>query len=524
MKNNRVGILLTIFLCMAGTKAFAYDFAEENADGVTIYYNYINDNQELEVTFRTFNNSFYRSYSGDVIIPEEVTYMNRTRKVTSIGENAFRDCSELTSVTIPNSVTSIGYSAFYLCSGLTTVIISNSVTSIEQSTFAGCTSLTSVTIPNSVTNIGEHAFDHCKSLTSITIPDCVKSIAQEAFIDCSGLTTVTIGNSVTSIGKGAFYNCSGLTTVTIGNNVTSIGESAFALCSELTSVNIPNGVTTISDYTFWNCNGLTSVIIPNSVITIGNSAFAYCSGLTSVTIPNSVTTIGGRAFEGWDLPEVISMIVNPFNIADDVFNINTFNNATLYVPKGTIDKYKAKEGWKKFIFIEEGDGSGNTPTETKKCEKPTISYKNGLLTYHCATEDAICQSTITDTDIKSYSGNEVQLSVTYEISVYATKAGYENSETATATLCWIDVEPKTEGIENGIAHVRANAILIQTENGQINISGANDGTKIYVYGIDGQQIGSSMSYDGRVSINTNLQSGSLAIIKIGDRSVKVVIQ
>ena len=114
--------------------------------------------------------------------------------------------------------------------------------------------------------------------------------------------------------------------------------------------------------------------------------------------------------------------------------------------------------------------------------------------------------------------------MTYNISVYATKEGYENSDVATATLCWIDVDPKTDGIENGIAHVRANAILIQTDNGQINIAGTNDGTKIYVYGIDGQQVGSSMSYDGQASININLQSGSIAIVNIGDKSVKIVMK
>ena len=190
-----------------------------------------------------------------------------------------------------------------------------------------------------------------------------------------------------------------------------------------------------------------------------------------------MTYIGGGAFNGVDIPTVISLIENPFTIEgrasdDKIFTYNTFVNATLYVPKGTIEKYKATGGWRDFVFIEEGNG--DTPT-TQKCEKPTISYENGKLTFTSETEGAVCQYSITDTDIKAGSGNEVQLGVTYNISVFATKLGYENSETATATLCWIDQQPKTEGINNGIAQVPAKAVLIQAVGGAINVQGCDDG-------------------------------------------------
>ena len=580
----------------------AHDIEVQNADGVTIYYNYINNGTELEVTFRGDRyDSYSNEYQGNVAIPEKATYMNRTRKVTSIGNyafdychkltsitipnsvtsigtEAFDYCSRLTSVTIPNSVTSIGSCAFRYCSGLTSVTIGSGVTSIGEFAFYDCSGLTSVTIPNSVTSIGGSAFYNCKGLISVTIPNSVTSIGGSAFYNCYRLTFVTIPNSVTSIGEGAFYGCSGLTSVTIPNSVTSIGEGAFYDCSGLTSITIPNSVTSIGDYAFEGCKGLTSVTIPNSVTSIGinafqrcssltsitipnsvtsigESAFEYCSGLTSVTIPNSVTSIGDWAFQrcssltsitipnsvtsigyyafsecsgltsvtigsgvtsigngafnGADIPTVISLIENPFEITGKTsdsrtFTQNTFNNATLYVPKGTIEKYKATDGWKDFFFIEEGVGPGGDTPTTQKCEKPTISYENGKLTFTSETEGAVCQYSITDTDIKAGSGNEVQLGVTYTISVYAAKAGYENSETATATLCWIDQQPKTEGISNGIANIPAQAVLIQSKGGSIKVQGVDEGTQVNVYSTNGTQAGSAISQSGAATINTNL--------------------
>ena len=286
-------LFLMVIMNLVGTKALAYDIAVKNADGVTIYYNYINDGKELEVTYAT---SSYGNYSGVVVIPEEITYMNRARKVTIIGAAAFAYCTGLTSVTIPNSVTSIGSSAFYGCTGLTFVTIPNSVKNIGKSAFYYCSGLTSVTIPNSVTTIDDLVFSGCSGLTSVTIPNSVTTIGGSAFRECSGLTSLTIPNSVTTIGGYAFSGCSGLTSLTIPNSLTTIDSYTFSGCSGLTSVTIPNSVTTIGDWAFKDCTGLTSVTIPNSVTTIGNWAFYECTGLTSVTIPNSVTSIGSLAF------------------------------------------------------------------------------------------------------------------------------------------------------------------------------------------------------------------------------------
>ena len=198
MKKN----ILFIVLMLLPIVASAHDIEVANADGVVIYYNYTG-NTELAVSYRGSSDYEYDEYSGNVIIPESVTYNGTTYYVTSIGERAFFCCYSLASVTIPNSVTSIGEGAFYNCSDLTSITIPNSVTSIGNQTFFCCSSLTSVTIPNSVTSIGDQTFYNCSNLTSVTIPDGVTSIGVNAFGICWSLTSITIPNSVTSIGEWA---------------------------------------------------------------------------------------------------------------------------------------------------------------------------------------------------------------------------------------------------------------------------------------------------------------------------------
>lgn len=522
MKYSR--IIIAIFLSMFVTKALAYDFAIENADGMTIYYNYISNGKELEVTYKT---NSYNSYNGSVVIPEEVTYMNRTRKVTSIGSRAFSNCSSLTSISIPNSVTIIKERAFGECFNLTSVTIPNSVTIIEKLAFTYCTGLTSVVLGTNLKSIGEWAFQSCRNIVSITIPDSVNAIEESAFISCEGLITVTIGNGVTSIGNQAFYGCENIVSLTIGSNVKTIGEAAFLGCGKLSNVNIPNSVTDIKKEAFAGCISLTSLFIGNNVSAIEEKSFQYCRSLTSITIPNSVKRIGDNAFDGWDLPVVISLIENPFGITGKDYGIrtfsqNTFNNATLYVPKGTIDKYKTTSGWEDFLFIEEGTGPNDNPS-TMKCEMPTISYLSGKLSFNSATDGVTYHFDITDSDIKSGSAQELDLSVTYNIRVYATKDGYENSDVATATLCWIDVEPKTDGLSN-IAQVRANAVMIKAEDGLLTIEGADDNTNIVVYTLDGVQVGSTISKNGIAHVSTNLIRDNIAIMKIGNRSIKVMMK
>ena len=353
-----------------------------------IYYVFDNSTQTAYVT------SNPNKYSGSIIIPSTVTYNDKSYSVTSIGDRAFYECSDLTSIDIPNSVTSIGSHAFFKCSKLTSIIIPTNVTSIGKWAFAYCSKLADITIPNSVTSIENNTFYQCTKLSSIIIPNSVTNIGYEAFYFCSNLTTVTFSNSVTSIGSYAFKDCKNLTSVTFSNSVTSIGSYAFENCSNLKKVNIsdiaawcnitfssslsnpllyaenlyiddeqitdltiPNSVTSIKDYAFEYCE-ITSVTIPNSVTSIGTEAFSNCLGLTSIDIPNSVTSIGNGAFQ--NCSNLISVSIDketPISISQKTFT-NRFN-ATLYVPTGSKSAYLNAEYWKEFYKIIDNDTTNN---------------------------------------------------------------------------------------------------------------------------------------------------------------------
>ena len=319
----RFSLLLLALLLPA--LATAHDF---EVDG--IYYN-INGN-EATVTHYGSSLDHSHDYSGSVVIPAAVTYNGTTYPVTAIGYFAFKGCTGLTSIDIPNSVTRIDYNAFSGCSNLESVNIPNSVAYVGDNAFSNTAwynnqpdglvyvgmvaykykgtmpSGTSMTIKEGTLRISDYAFDYCEGLTSIVIPNSVTEIGEYAFSYCEGLSSIVIPNSVTKIGENAFYDTAwynnqpdGLvyagsvaykykgtmpsgTSMTIKEGTIGISSSAFEYCTGLTSIDIPNSVTSIGNEAFCNCRGLTSIVIPNSVTEIAKDAFSYCSGLTSIVV------------------------------------------------------------------------------------------------------------------------------------------------------------------------------------------------------------------------------------------------
>ena len=252
---------------------------------------------------------------------------------------------------------------------------------------------------------------------------------------------------------------------------------------------------------------------------IRKEAFENCSSLKSITIPDSVGYIYQLAFSGCKAIESVKVLAETPPFAYD----NTFSNydIELCVPEKSINNYQTTNPWSKFKTFKNLTGDD---FEVKVCATPKIAYVNGKISFASETEGVEFVSSITDSDIKNYSTADIELTVTYNISVYATKEGYKDSEVAKATLCWIDVEPKSEGLtDTDIANVKALPVVVQASNGTITVTGADDGIMVEVYGISGAKLGEAKTAFNTATIHTDAQAGSVVIVKVGNKAIKIRI-
>ena len=322
--------------------------------------------------------------------------------LTSIGYEAFFDCYNLTSITLPSSLTSIGNYAFYYCNNLTSIELPSFVTSIGYDAFYYCYNLTSIALPSSVNYLGTNAFAGCSGLEQITvdsdnpyfdsrencnaiintstnalvtgckntvIPSSVTSIGDYAFYNCYDLTSIELPDSITSIGYGAFSYCSGLTSIELPDSLTSIDGEVFYYCYNLTSIELPSSITSIGYRAFSYCSGLTSIELPDSLTSIEGEVFYYCYNLTSIELPSSLTSIGDWAFgDCTGLASITSFAETPPYSYDYSFE-NVSTNIPIYVPCGVSEDYQYASGWSIFANFYEMCPSNHWTAE---------SYQNSM--------------------------------------------------------------------------------------------------------------------------------------------------
>ena len=373
--------LFTLLLAVAASVGtmFAWDY--ERVQIGDLYYNLDATNQTAEVTSQNSSSPYWSITITTAIIPSSVTYNSMTYSVTSIGRSAFRNCTGLTSVTIPNSVTSIEINAFSNCSGLTSVTIPNSVTSIGNTAFSNCSGLTSVTIPNSVTSIGIYVFDNCTGLTSIEIPNSVTSIGGGAFYGCSGLTSLKLSASLEPMNpfiagfyeyyptrssyQGGYEWLKNLISVEAPAWFFDVPESDWIYCPRhLQHVAVNNGELTESalnainqsyktlqtldvsnvtntefaDEAFKGYYNLTELKLPADLQKVSYMMVAGCKNLQSIDIPASVEEIEQSAFEDCRSIKSISFGGNPslIRIANWAF-YNCHELQNLEIPEGVTE-------------------------------------------------------------------------------------------------------------------------------------------------------------------------------------------
>ena len=390
-----------------------------------------------------------KGVKGGLTIPSEVSYAGKEYPVKAIKSQAFKGCSTITSVTIPNSVMAIENEAFQN-SSLNTIYNGTNVEMVHPNAFNGTPWYSNqpdgiiylgkavcackgelpegaeVTIKEGTLSITQNAFYFCNGLTSISIPEGITNIEESSFMGCSDLVSVRLPESLTTIDRDAFQYCSKLSSINIPSHVKYICGGAFRYCSSLTSVNIPEGVEEIEDGAFYFCNQLTDVALPESLRKIERDAFASCKLLSDIRILDNVEEISYGVFLACkklkritlseklkyigeaafcycsDLSTIVCnakippiAIPNPDKtyFYSDVFHDVDKQNCKLYVPQGCEEAYRASDLWKDFNIMEMGTGIGEVKSEdpltlfrgNEKCEDAVYDLSGRKVNFQFST-------------------------------------------------------------------------------------------------------------------------------------------
>ncbi|MDD6489382.1 MAG: sigma-70 family RNA polymerase sigma factor [Clostridia bacterium] len=336
----------------------------------TSYYDLTTDDG---FTFRIYDKSNSATLISYKPVKSESTVLTIPDKadgfpVTRIFNNAFRGNQTFETVTIPDTLTSISSGAFRDCTNLKEINIPESVTEIANSAFDGCSSLETVTMGDNVYSIGSNAFKNCKSLKNIILPKNLTEIGDNAFDGCTSLDIKSIPEGVFSLGSETFKNC-GITSFDFsGSKIIYMDNGIFSGCSSLKNISLPTGITEIGTNTFSGCSSLKSVIIPDGIARIGNSAFSDCSSLEDITIPDSVKDIDYNVFDNCYALKYI--YGKPDSIVEKIANYYRGKSESVEDDEDFSDKYICEDG---IIFTKDKTELVKYPLN-KKGDRYTIPY------------------------------------------------------------------------------------------------------------------------------------------------------
>lgn len=490
--------------------------------------------------------------------------------IVTVPENCFRDCSSLTTLNFPSQLKQIDNNAFHGCSSLSVSDKTWSNVSIGSSAFRGCNAIKSMTIAETTT-LGYSAFAECKGLETLNLFS--SEVKDSAFMRCIGLSHLTLGKECNLRSWGIFSECHGLVSVDFPEGIKYVDVGNFAKCEGLEEITLPVTLEELTNQSFSGFDGCSSlhsinikdlesfmevnchtsifgrfikgepapvhlllngepvreIHIAEGKTEISRRLFNYVPDIETVYFPTTIKNVNGFYgcynlsciyLPGERMVQRPSETMGNYHFNTDGEREDYYKTFTIYVPGSLVDDYSEDEYWGQFGHILPLPGTG------EKCATPTISYEKGRLIFSCDTPNAEFVASVSDADIKTWHQAEIDLTSTYVITVYATAKNHLRSDVVTASLCWIDVAADTDtAIDiDTLTELKAMPVLIQSHDGVISISGAKKDESVAIYDFSGNLLTSFNHPGDTMTFTLEQPYNGVAIVKIGKKTVKVVIK
>lgn len=479
----KVNLFKTALLLLGTLPALSVAAYDVEVDGVFYNLNYKESTATVTCKY-IYNSSNAEAYVGDVVIPESIVVNDKIFDVASVDVRAFFSCINMRSILLPNSIKSISNNAFYGCTALKSIKLPKNLYVIDYSVFQECTSLEEVVFPSTLASIGPSAFAGCASLDNVILPDnCIK------------------------IDTGAFMGCVSLSNLHLPNSLQEVGFRVFSACESLESVAIPDKITIMNSYMFGDCINLKSVYVGKSVNKIEPYALSGCKKLNDIYFSSPTPPECGNSSTFRSTPRI-----------------------NLHVPQEGIEKFHTSLNWSEFKNI--------LPLQ---CSEPNVEYRDGEL--HIITDTNLKYASVSETFTYSVKVSDLsegiiadesmdmfgKMDLSYDIRVIAKAIGCSDSKEMIATLCWLE-----HGLEIGEgagesdsptqieAAPTQRAVIVQSNGGEISVSGLDEGEVITFYDLTGRLLGRAVCSAGSAGFTAT--SGQVIVARVAGSSFKLRVR